>query len=704
MLVGNAATSGTLNLWTQNITVTPNRDYVLTFNASSLAGATSSLLFGIYTGCYRTGADISVPFETVNCVWNRYSFQFNSGNNTTIPLSIVNISAQASGNDIAIDDIIVYQCASVIYPPFNVANAPVWRGISSDWFNMDNWGTTCALPTCTDDVYIPMLPSNRVYPTISATTAAARSLSILPGARLSVNSGGNLSVCGGFENLGTLNTNANSTITFIGNSNPAEIKGAISGVSKFGSIIINKTNITDTVKLAANIEIGTNFTITRGQFKGNGFSMKIGQDFINAGTFIHGNNTVEFNGATNAIASRTGTGTFYNVLINKTSSSNTVTFSPAVTTIQNQLNLTSGKAITTGSNEISVTNAATNSVLNYSVNSYVNGRIRRAVSGAGSYDFPVGDASRYELVNMNATSSLVGTSNILGFFTGTTPGGDLPNLQESTLLYERICDNGYWTLTPNAQPSAGAYNLTINPVGFNCPGPYQTVGKRTNSGSAWTFGGSTPVSETQRNGYTSFSEFAQLDAEEPLPVTLVSFFGKWKNQNVELNWSTASEKDNDYFLVERSFDGSHFEIIGRVNSKNAESDANSYRLDDVNPGSGLNIYRLKQYDTDGKFSFSKNITLTRNDATDFVKLMPNPGNFNEAIRIQILAAANEEYKIILVDMAGKTVVSKVVNTEAGLNELELSSKNELPQGMYTVHLVGINENASDHLPIKLIIQ
>lgn len=704
MLVGNAATSGTLNLWTQNIPVLPNRDYVLTFNAASLAGATSSLLFGIYTGCYRTGADISVPFETVNCVWNKYSFQFNSGNNTTIPLSIVNISAQASGNDIAIDDIVIYQCASVISPPFNVANAPVWRGISSDWFNIDNWGTTCSLPTCADDVYIPLMPSNRVYPAINAAEANAKSISILPGARLSVNSGGNLNVCGGFENLGTLTSNTNSSITFSGNSNPTEIKGAISGANKLGSIIINKTNITDTVKLAANAEITSNFTIIRGQFKAKGFSMKVGQDFSNAGTFIHGNNTVEFNGSSNGIVSRTGTGDFYNVLINKTSASNTVTFSPAVTTIQNQLNLTSGIAVTTETNEISVTNSATNSVLNHSANSYVNGRIRRAVSGAGSHDFPVGDATRYQLVNLNATSSLVGTSDILGFFTGTTPGGTLPNLLEDTRLYESVCENGFWTLTPNAQPSAGAYNLTINPVGFFCPGPYQTVGKRANSGAAWTFGGSTAVSATQRDGYTSFSEFAQLDAEEPLPITLVSFFGKWKNQNVELNWTTASEKDNDFFLVERSFDGSTFETIGRVNIKNAVSDANSYRFDDNTPGSGLNVYRLKQFDSDGKFSYSKNITLTRNGAADFVKLLPNPGTLDDAIRIQILACAGEEYKIQIVNMAGKTVNSKLINTQAGLNEVEILSKNQLSQGIYTVHFTGINENASDHLPIKLIIQ
>jgi len=549
-----------------------------------------------------------------------------------------------------------------------------------------------------------LLPSGRVYPVINANGAFARTLQIRNGARLTLNSGFNINVCGSLDNLGTFTTNPASTVTFIGNSNPAIIKGNLTGLSTLGAVVINKTNASDTVKLVNTTDLTGDFTITRGQFKGNGFNMRLAGNFSNAGTYIHNNTTLELNGSSNSTLTNTGSSNFHTLRINKTAAGNTVTFNPAVTTIQNQLNLTSGKAVTVGTNEISVTSSATSSVINQSANSYVHGRLRRTISGTGTYHFPVGDASRYELISMSPTTSLVGTSNVLGFFNGSTATGPSPVLNEGIYFYQYVCQNGFWSLNPNAQPSAGVYNININPVGFTCQGVYQSVGKRTNSASPWTFGGSTPVSFTQRNGYTSFSDFAQIDAEQPLPVDLVSFFGKWKNQNVELNWNTASEKDNDFFLVERSRNGSDFETIGRVAGKMALGQANAYRFEDSNPFSGLNVYRLKQVDTDGKFNLSHSITLTRNGAADFVKLMPNPGSRAQATRIQMLAGPAEEYKIVMVDMAGKKVSTKNMTTHAGVNELEISPVNTLPQGIYTVHFVGLTENASDHLPIKLIIE
>jgi len=703
MLVGNAATSGSLNLWTQNITVTANTDYVLTFNAVSLAGAESSLLFGIYTGCYRTGADVSVPFETVNCIWNKYSFQFNSGNNTTIPLSIVNISAQASGNDIAIDDINVYACASVSSPPFIVANAPFWRGISNDWFNKDNWGTTCSLPTCADDVYIPLLGTGKLYPVVNAAGAAAKNIQIRTGARLTINAGFNVNICGDFENQGTLTANSNSSLTFIGNINPVSMIGTLTGSSKPVSVIINKTNVNDTVKMTSNAELTGDFTITRGNFKTRGFNLKVAGNVSNAGTYIHGNGTLELNGATNTSLTRTGTGNFYNLKINKSASTNTVTFNPAVSTITNQFDLSVGDAVTTGTNEISVTNSATNSVTNYSSNSYVNGRLRRAISGANSYDFPVGDASRYELINMNATSSLTGTANLLGYFTGSTAGGTSPALTEGQYYYEYVCQNGYWTLTPNAQPSAGAYNVIINPVGFVCQTPNQSIAKRTNSGSAWTFGGSTPVSATQRNGFTNFSEFTQIDAEEPLPLDLLTFIGHWKNQKVDLQWQTANERDHAYFLVERSTDGKAFESLGKIVSSSKQGSGSLYRFHDENPKQ-RNLYRLKQVDIDGKFTYSPIVILIRNGADEFAKALPNPSNQSENVTLEIVAGAKEEYKITITDMAGKMVHAQKITTESGLNRFEIGESKTFPKGIFTIRFIGQNENAADHHPIKLLVE
>lgn len=704
MLIGNAATSGSVALWRQNITVTPNTDYVLSFYATSLAGSTSSLLFGIYTGCYRTGADVSVPFETFNCQWNRYSFQFNSGASTSIPLEIRNISAAASGNDIAIDDIVLYACASVSSPPFIVANAPYWRGVTSDWFNKDNWGTSCALPGCADDVYIPLLPSGKVYPIINAGGAAARTVEIRTGAKLTINSGFNINICGNLDNSGLLTASANSTLTFVGNQNPALIKGNITGTSKPGNIVINKTNPTDTVRLTGNIELNGNFTITNGQYKTGGHTMILNGNFTNNSTFLHQNNLVEIKGSTNTSFSQSGTGSFYNLKINKNTAANTVTFNPASTTIVNQLDLTSGKAVTSGSNEIFVSNSAPTSVINHSPNSYVRGRLRRALAGTGSFDYPLGDASRYELVNINVTSPLVGTSTLLGYFNSATAPGTTPYLLEGGKLYEFLCGNGYWTFTPNAQPSSGSYNFTMFPVGLNCAAVYQTVAKRSNSGSAWTFGGSSPVSATQRNGFTSFSEFGQVDAEEPLPVNLLSFTGNWKGEKVYLNWRTAKERDNSHFEIERSIDGISFEKIGRVANKMHLSDANRYDFTDLNPGNGLRYYRLKQVDNNGGFEYSGTVKVQNQTFEQNMAVSPNPWTQNSKLKIEFNDISNNQYRMKLMTSNGKTATTQILDSRAGWNEIEVPGRESLPVGIYFMFIHSLGSDNQHFPPVKIVVQ
>lgn len=704
MLVGNAATSGSLKLWEQSITVTPNTDYVLTFYAVSLAGTESSLLFGIYTGCYRTGADVSVPFETVNCVWNRYSFQFNSGNATSIPLAIVNISAQAAGNDIAIDDINVYACASVSYPPFVVANAPFWRGITSDWFNKDNWGTTCTLPTCADDVYIPLLPSGKVYPNINTAGAAAKTVQIRSGAKLTLSSGYNLNICGDFDNSGTFTSSGTASITFTGNSNPARMMGSLTGLSKFTNVIINKSNSNDTVMMATNVEIAENFTITKGTFKAKGFNMKLAGNYSNAGTYIHNNGSLEFNGGSNSTFTSSGSGSLYDLKINKNTAANTVTFNPASTAINNQLNLTLGQVVTVGANEVSVTNPASNAVINHTSNSYVRGRLRRSLSGATSYDYPVGDASRYELVNINATSPLVGTSSLLGYFNSATAPGTTPNIYEGPKHYEFLCSNGYWTFTPNAQPTSGLYNFTMYPQGITCIAEHQSVAKRANSASAWTFGGSTLVGSNQRNGFNSFSEFAQVSAEEPLPLTLVSFFGTWKGNLAMLQWKTANERDHSHFDVERSTDGLVFEKIGQVDRKPGTSDAHAYEFADAQPRGGILYYRLKQVDLNGQFEYSKTIKLQNSLSKIEVQLSPNPWLRETKLSVSFMDDSKGQYQMELVSTTGKVVSTQLIQTKVGWNEFGLNPDQKIPAGLYLVYLRPVNGQKYSPTPIKLIIQ
>ncbi len=84
-----------------------------------------------------------------------------------------------------------------------------------------------------------------------------------------------------------------------------------------------------------------------------------------------------------------------------------------------------------------------------------------------------------------------------------------------------------------------------------------------------------------------------------LPVSLLSFIGAIQNGNVQLTCQTASELDNDYFLIERSLDGVTFEIIAKVAGQGTTTQLRSYSYEDFRTPMGSSFYRMKQVDFDG---------------------------------------------------------------------------------------------------------
>jgi len=88
-----------------------------------------------------------------------------------------------------------------------------------------------------------------------------------------------------------------------------------------------------------------------------------------------------------------------------------------------------------------------------------------------------------------------------------------------------------------------------------------------------------------------------------LPVSLTAFNAALKNSSVDLSWTTSNEINNSYFIVFRSKDGVNFTEIGRVNAAGI-STGSTYTLNDANPGSGINYYRLRQVDRSGSYKVS----------------------------------------------------------------------------------------------------
>ncbi|MES2797364.1 MAG: T9SS type A sorting domain-containing protein [Bacteroidota bacterium] len=147
--------------------------------------------------------------------------------------------------------------------------------------------------------------------------------------------------------------------------------------------------------------------------------------------------------------------------------------------------------------------------------------------------------------------------------------------------------------------------------------------------------------------------FIQKFINEPLPIILSSFSAKnWGNTN-HLEWQTASEINSNLFEVERSGDAKKFEKIGLIKAKVNSNEKTSYNFIDINPISGVNYYRLKLYDFDGKNTFSKIISVKyiKNE----VIISPNPSK-------GILTVIHKEnlcnYSIVISDLNGKELLRK----------------------------------------------
>lgn len=86
-----------------------------------------------------------------------------------------------------------------------------------------------------------------------------------------------------------------------------------------------------------------------------------------------------------------------------------------------------------------------------------------------------------------------------------------------------------------------------------------------------------------------------------LPIELLSFSAEAKERNVELSWSTASEKENDYFSILRSADNDSWTEIGRVAGAGNSQSRLDYKFVDMDPNLGINYYKLRQTDHNGHF-------------------------------------------------------------------------------------------------------
>lgn len=257
------------------------------------------------------------------------------------------------------------------------------------------------------------------------------------------------------------------------------------------------------------------------------------------------------------------------------------------------------------------------------------------------------------------------------FWNITVPGVAIANL-----TYTYAASEGTGIISPRAQ--------LWEPVGM---GWYPPTGVQSNPTAASTTAGTV----TAFNTWWTLSSLAN-----PLPVELGLFDVTKSDENAEIKWTTYSEINNDYFTVEKSKNGIDFSVLEIVPGAGNTNSVSDYKVVDTNPFSGMNYYRLRQTDYDGKTSFS-DVRSIYFGKPGVVTVHPNPLNAGDDIHIEV--PDKGVYNITISDLSGRALMNTTMDSgDSGLLLIQ-PDKSLQNAGVYSIIITGSATSYSQKLVV-----
>jgi len=212
--------------------------------------------------------------------------------------------------------------------------------------------------------------------------------------------------------------------------------------------------------------------------------------------------------------------------------------------------------------------------------------------------------------------------------------------------------------------------------------------RSTDAGTTWR-SVSIPATGYQVVSIDTMTQFAaqgggfyKLNSPYFIPVELTSFSASVINDRIVLNWSTATELNNQGFEIEQSTDNEKFEKIGFVNGAGTTTEQKSYTYSIKNVPSSKSFYRLKQIDFDGQFEYSNIVEVNGIAPTKFTLEQNYPNPFNPSTRIDFSLPYESNVKISVYNLIGQKV-AELANAKynAGKHSVEFNASN-FSSGIY----------------------
>ncbi len=182
----------------------------------------------------------------------------------------------------------------------------------------------------------------------------------------------------------------------------------------------------------------------------------------------------------------------------------------------------------------------------------------------------------------------------------------------------------------------------------------------------------------------NLTDGASLDCDPPLlPVSLSSFSAKCDNGKTILNWTTQSEVNNNFFVLEKSKDGRNFREIGKVFGNGTINTVSNYEFKDYEKNEHTVYYRLLQVDYDGSVTYHNIISSVCEDIfdEDDLIIINNPDNFE----LVITNSKSAEINVYMIDYSGRLVYSENERLSESDNRIIIPKKG-LSAGLYNIVL------------------
>ena len=515
----------------------------------------------------------------------------------------------------------------------------IWKGgadsRATDWDAASNWyvynngaySVATILPTSEKNIYIgDYTCKNNIIPTVDGSNAYAKNITIASDATLTVLSGMTLNIAGDLDNIGAFEA-TKGTVVFCG-TQERDADQTISHDITFGNVTFNNRggNITPAENASITMTINGDATFTKGIVK----------------------NDVIF-GENSSVAENMTYNSFVEGLVTKDGSVYGFTFPTGSNNVL-------GK-IKTMSNVSNVSVQYFNNPDGFDISEYP--RWWNVADNCAGNDPRLDHVSNFEYWTIQSSGVLNATLTVSAT-DGSAHFNSISTTHDGNDIY-----GAFWTGSCWANIGGANHFVSDDPYG-NISVEVVVPATRATSGKVLSLG--------------------SIDHNTVLPIELTSFNATCDGRSTLVEWTTATEKNNDYFSIERSDDAINFTEIARVAGAGNSIDPIDYAYTDYGVRGGDNYYRLVQVDYDGTRTASEIVVANCIEPEiDEPEVLAFPNPFSGELTLVLGNFGNRAATIEVYDVLGKLLY--IQNADAPQNYYEtVLNLDNLPKGAYTVRV------------------